>query len=174
MKSPLTHLILVSILCTLSLIGYGIWYATITAKSALATTLQEQIDIKIGNINRLNTTRTALADSASDEAMIQNYFVPETGVVAFIDSLETRGRVQGATVSVLSVAKSGTLHPILEFSLSIKGTFDAVMRTIGTIEYAPYAISVSTVSITQSEENSWSADMKILVGSRQASTAPSL
>lgn len=175
MKSPFIHLVLVSLLCVLSLVGYSTWYATITAKSARATLLQDTIDTKVKNIYRLNTTKTVLADSADDELMVQRYFVPETGVVAFIDSLESRGRSRGASVSVRSVSTSGGApHPALEFSISIAGTFDAVMRTIGSIEYAPYAISISNVSITQEEKGNWYADMKLLVGSRPASTATTL
>lgn len=171
MKSPYIHLILALVVCVLSLIGYGVWYTTITTKSATATTLQTRIDTKLGNISRLNMTRNALADMASDEMLVQNYFVSETGVVTFIDGLETRGRAQGTIINVLSVSTGGTLtQPTLEFALSIIGTFDAVMRTIGAIEYAPYAISVSTVSIGQDAKNSWHADVKLLVGSRVART----
>jgi hypothetical protein len=172
MKSPLIHLILALLVCIAALIGYGVWYATIVDMSTSVATLQNQIDTKIEAVSRVTTTQAALAGIAGDEAVVQSYFVPETGVVAFIDDLEARGHSQGTTVSVLSVSTGGVpAQPTLVFSLSVKGTFDAVMRTVGAIEYAPYAISISALSVGQDDKNSWYANLKLLVGSSATSTA---
>lgn len=174
MKSPVTHLMLMSGVCVVALIGYGAWYTSIAAKSAAVTALQDQIDAKTETVSRITTTRATLSEIADDEAVVQSHFVSETGVVAFIDSLETRGRLLGATVSVLSVAAGKTASkPTLAFALSVKGTFDAVMRTVGAIEYAPYAISISSLSIGQEDENSWDATLDLLVGSVSATVATS-
>ncbi len=174
MKSPFTHLIVMSLICVAVLAGYGAWYAVIVAKSASVAALQDDIDTKTESVSLMSTARAALSEIADDEATVQSYFVPETGVVAFIDSLEARGRLLGATVDVLSVSAGKTLSkPTLAFALSIEGTFDAVMRTVGAIEYAPYAISVSTFSIGQGEKQRWRASLNLLVGSVAATTATS-
>jgi hypothetical protein len=172
MKSPLLHLILALIVCVAALAGYWVWYTAISAKSTEVTILQNQIDAKTESVARMATARTALAEIASDEAMVRSYFVPETGVVSFIDNLQARGRSLGAAVSVLSVSTGGTsAQPTLTFALVIKGTFDALMRTIGAIEYAPYAISISNLSIDHELKTSWSANLRLVVGSRAADTA---
>jgi hypothetical protein len=105
---------------------------------------------------------------------VQHYFISETGVVAFIDNLEALGRVSGAAaIKVLSVSTGDvSAQPTFTFSLSIKGTFDAVMRTIGAIEYAPYAISISSLSIGQDAKNDWHANLTFLVGASTTSTPP--
>lgn len=170
MKSPLLHLISALVVCVMIFIGYGVWYAVLADKSAAAGALQSQIDTKTETAARMATTRTAFAEITNDEAIVQSYFVPETGVVAFIDSIETRGRTIGASVNVLSVSTGGTSEqPTLVFTLFIKGTFDAVLRTIGAIEYAPYAISISTLSIDQDTKNAWHANLTLSVGSRAIS-----
>ena len=51
------------------------------------------------------------------------------------------------------------------------------MSTIGAIEYAPYDLTISSLSVTQGTENGWHANLNILVGSVSAtqfatSTAP--
>ena len=87
-------------------------------------------------------------------------------MVAFIDTLEGRGRSLGATVNVLSVSTGGdSAHPTLELTLSIKGSFDAVMRTVGSIEYAPYAISISSLLVGKDVKESWMANLKMRVAS---------
>lgn len=166
MKSSFIHLMLAFVACVATLVGYWFWYADIAAKSVAVTALQSQIDAKTKTTNRMATTRAALAEISSDEAVVQNYFVPETGVVTFINDLENLGRSLGAVISILSVSTGGVpAQPTLELALSIKGTFDAVMRTVGAIESLPYAISISTLSVAQDTKNIWSADLKLIVGS---------
>ena len=166
MKSAFTHLALSLTVCIAVLVGYGFWYAAVAEKSAMVTILQGQIDAKSEAVSRMATTRAALAEIAGDETAVQSYFVPETAVVAFIDGLESRARSLGATLDVLSVATGGaSARPTLAFSIVIKGAFDAVMRAVGAIEYAPYAISVSDLSIGQDDKKNWSANLKLLVAS---------
>ncbi len=175
MKSPFIHLILSIVISALALAGYGAWYATVSAKSASATVLQDRIDIKTEAVSRMATTRAAFTEIAGDEAAVQSYFVPETSVVSFIDGLEARGRSLGTAISVLSVStETVSSQPMLAFDLSIKGTFDAVMRTVGVIEYAPYAISIVAFSTGYDKKNSlWSANLKLRVGSVPGKTATS-
>lgn len=166
MKSPFSHIMIAAVVCIAAIAGYGMWYAAISAKSASVAALQNQIDTKTETVNRIAAARATLANVASDESVVQNYFVPEAGVVSFIDALETSGKTLGATVSVLSVGTSGTpAKPLLELTLSAKGTFDAVMRTVGAIEYAPYDLSISSLAVVQDDKNIWHADLKVTVGS---------
>jgi len=166
MKSSLTHLTLALLICAGSAVGFWFWYTSIVEKSIEATILQGQINAKSGAISRITTARTVFAEIENDEAAVQSYFVPETGVVAFIDTLEGRGRSLGATVNVLSVSTGGdSAHPTLELTLSIKGSFDAVMRTVGSIEYAPYAISISSLLVGKDVKESWMANLKMRVAS---------
>ena len=160
--------------CVITIVGYGFWYAAIEAKSAAVAELKNEVTVKNENADRVASARASLAELAGSEALIQGYFVPETGVVAFINNLEARGRKQGATVSVLSVSTgaSAAKTPLtLSFALMITGSFDAVMRTIGVIEYAPYDLSISVLAITHEGKNGWRANLTILVGSAPASVA---
>src|SRR5207237_1678 len=92
---------------------------------------------------------------------------PETGVVAFISELEALARGQATSMKVLSVSTgSEAEQPMLLLSVAIEGTFDAVMRTIGAIEYAPYDLALSKISLAKSDgEGVWHADLALTVGS---------
>lgn len=167
MKSTLSQLIVAACISIASLVGYGIWHTVLSAKTAEVANLEGAILTKTEKANRLAATRTMLADIAGDEAAIREYFVPETGVVAFIDSLESHGRTLGGAVSVSSVSVDNTpTLPLLTLSLSIKGTFDSVMRTIGAIEYVPHALSISEIALIQDDKNKWQANLVFVVGSR--------
>ncbi len=166
MKSPLIHLIGALVLCTVSFVGYGVWYATIADKSAAVADLENQITIKTDTASRIASTRAALAEISGDEATVRSYFIPETGIVAFIDSLQSQGQAHGAAVSVLSVSSGDTpAHPTFIFAITIKGSFNSVMNTVGAIEYLPYALSISSLSLGQDSKNSWHAALNLLVSS---------
>lgn len=174
MKSSFFHLVIWLSVCVVALVGYGFWYATISNKSAAVAELQNQIDTKTETSGRIASARMALAEIAGDEVAVQSYFVPETEVVPFIVILEEHARAQKATMKVLSVSVSDTAeHPTLVLSLTISGTFDAVMRTIGAIEYAPFDLSISKLSVAKDEKNIWEAGLELLVGSVPTSAATS-
>lgn len=166
MRSPSTHLVLALVAAFAAVSGYGAWFYGISQKSSDVASLQNQISTESENINRIAAARAALTEIAGDEAKVQSYFVPETEVVAFINALEARGLAQKATVGVLSVSTGGIpAQPTLLLALTIKGTFDAVMRTVGAIEYAPYDVSISTLGVQQDAKNSWYANLTLTVGS---------
>lgn len=166
MKSFKTHTFIVPAICVLAIVGYSMWYIAVEHKSAVVAGLQNRINEKKNTASRIASARTALSEITGNEEVIQNYFVKEEGVVAFIDDIETRGRLQKASVSVLSVKKeSATSRLALAFTISINGTFDSVMRTIGAIEYAPYDITIESLSVGQDDKNVWHAEAKLLVGS---------
>ncbi|HUY62582.1 MAG TPA: hypothetical protein VMV50_02225 [Candidatus Paceibacterota bacterium] len=174
MKSALFQLTIALIVCGLAAIGYGVWFAAVSAKSATVADLQSQIDVKSQTASRIASARVALAEIAGDEAALQNYFVSETGVVSFIDDLQARGQAQGASVNVLSVsAGTGGTHPTLTLTLTVTGAFSAVMQTIGSIEFAPYDLVITTLSVNKDATKTWRADMNITVGAATASAATS-
>lgn len=174
MKPPFIHAVLACLVCGAALVGYRVWYGIIEEKSAVVAALENQITSHLEAESSITVAQTSLAQIAEYENSIQNYFVPETNIALFNDNLEMQGKAQGATVTVLSVAKSGTtLRPMLALALSIQGTFDAVMRTIGVIEYAPYAVTITGLSLQHAEEKLWHANLNLNVGSVSTAIATS-
>jgi len=174
MKSSFLQLAIAIIFLCFFLVGYGFLYSTISSKSATLASLDSQIAEKTRLAKRTSSAQSELAGIEDAETAVQSYFVPETGVVSFIDGLEAQGKTQGSTINVLSVS-SGTANgrPIFLLALTVHGTFDAVMRTVGTIEYAPYDLSIPQLSLVQDDKNSWHADLSLTVGSMSTATSTS-
>lgn len=169
MKSSLVTCAVAAAVGLLACAGYGLWYRAVAAKSAAVADLEHQITTTLQTAKRLTAVRATLAQITADEMLVRNYFVPQTEVVSFINDLEARGSALKAAVHVASVSTGGTtVRPTLEFAISVNGSFDAVMRTIGAIEYAPYALSVKQLSFRRGATNDWYADMHIGVESVSA------
>ena len=111
MKSALLHFSIALVASILALSGFGVWYAVIANKSTTVADLQYQIDAKTEMASRATSARAAMDEIASDESIVQSYFIPKTGVVTFINALEEQGKEQGTVVNVLSVSTGGTSAP---------------------------------------------------------------
>lgn len=174
MSPYLRHLALALVALCLALVSYGLTYRALSERSAAVADLKGQVDGKAAMARRIASARAALSQIAGDESALQSHFVSATGVVLFINRLEEYGKRQGAEVAVSSVSAGGTREqPSFLFTVAITGTFDAVMRTIGMIEYAPYHIAISQVSATKADQG-WAANLEFRVGSLApaTSTAP--
>ncbi len=173
MKSPAAHFFITVIACVLALFACRWWYTDVETKSVDVANLQQQIYSETQTAGIVGAARAEIARISSDEVTLQNYFVPQTGVVSFINFLEGEGRSQGSSVKILSVSPGTGTPPTLVLKFTIGGTFDAVMRTVGTIEYSQYDLYVSQFSVTQDGTNSWNANVGLVVGSINLQTATS-
>lgn len=171
MKSNVYHLLVAVVVALAAFAGYEFWYSAVAAKSAVVAGLQSRVIARAETADRAAAARAISADIAIDEAVVRNYFLPETGVVAFIDSLESQGKVIGVSVQVLSVSATTAGRPAFVVSLTCKGTFDAVMRAVGAIEFAPYDLSLSGFSLMQDAPDTWHADLKLRIGSAATATS---
>jgi hypothetical protein len=173
MKSSLFTLLTILGTTLILLLGYGAWYSVVAAKSAAVAALEGEIRTKTDTGRRIAAARETLAELAGDERLIQHYFVSESAIVDFINYLEARGPALATEVDVASVATGeDKTRPTLLVTLAIRGAFDAVMRTIGSVEYAPYDLSITGLIVTH-ELETWRAEMKLVVGSVPVAAATS-
>ena len=141
MKKQFIPLIGALILLVVVITAYGFWYSVVTAESAQADALAAQIETQSDATAKLAQAKSETAQLSSQEATIDQYFVATNDVVPFLTQLQSTGKFLGANVQVESVAANpATPYGQLNLALSITGTFDAVARTIGSIEYGPYWI----------------------------------
>lgn len=173
MRSSLIRLVLAFAIFGASIGAYFFLYSLISDKSLTVASLEQQINDQTATTERVAAARAALAEIAGDEAVVQSYFVPEAGVVSFINSLESIGSSLGTQVSINSVSASGAgSRAQLALSLSVGGSFDGVMRTLGAIEYAPYDLSVTNIAVS-GDAKGWRGTANLIVGS-SASSSPAL
>lgn len=169
MKTPLLHILIACSVLVAVFIGQGFWYSVVAKKSSAVAELQGQINKRSETAGRIASSRAELAKIANDEIIVRSYFVSENDIVAFIDGLQTRGLSQGTVVKVLSVSVAGTnARPTLSLAVTVTGAFDAIMRTVGSIEYAPYDISISKLSVMKGDKKTWLANLELIVGSVHA------
>jgi len=164
MSKPLLHLVIALVLLAATAAAYVFWYLHVSGTRAEVTTLKAEagaIEVEAAGIS---SARAALSKLAAAEAFFGSYFVSTTSVVSFLEDLEATGEELGSTIEVVSVTPDSGAR--LSVALRASGSFAAAMRTIGAVEYGPYDLVVTdlTVDTNASSEGAWTATGAISVG----------
>lgn len=171
MKTRTLIQLIVAGLLFLGAVGaYLAWYATVGKLSASADALSVQIQEKGQDSARIRSAKEALESLVADEEAMRAYLVQQANIVSFLSAIEDTGTGLGSSVEVVSVSaeSKGETNSIL-LSLKITGSFDAVLRTIGAIEYGPYDSSVESVTLdTVAGETAgvWTAAASFSIGTQ--------
>lgn len=160
---------------------YGFGYYELTKLTQRGQTLATEIEQKNTELTGAARARSALVTLEQDELLLKQYSVGKTEVVPFLEELQKVGKPLGASVEVVSVTdEKNAGHARIGLSLLITGSFDSVVRTLGTIEYGPYdAVVTNVVLDTAPTEQKvtgpkvWRAATTLSVGARTASSTPS-
>jgi hypothetical protein len=173
MKKPLAQIILTAILLVVAIGAYGTWFIQVDSENAKARALAQEIQTKSQDASRIAEAKAALAALAINENSVSTHFV-SAKVVPFLGGIESTGAALKSKVNVVSVGAApvdaGQGH--LNLSVQITGTFDSVLRTLGAIEYAPYDIHITNLTLDTSAPGIWSAAASFSVGTGPASSTP--
>lgn len=171
MKNPLMHLVFALIALVIASGAYGVWFVMVDTENAKARSLASDIQTKSQDAARIAEAKAALAALTAKEDSISMHFISANDVVPFLGSLEQTGTALGSKVHVVSVGadnpKPGA-QGHLTLSVQITGTFDAVLRTLGSLEYSPYYITLTNLTLDTAGENAWSAATTFSVGTGPA------
>lgn len=178
MSRSLVHLLIALAVLGGTLIAYGIAYQGLGKLSASVAATTEEVAAKKENASAAALAEEELKRLTIEEDAIRAYYVIPDDIVTFLEELQAKGTTLGTTVTVESVSANTAPRPHLDLSLNVTGTFDAVVRTVGAIEYSPYDLIVSnlTLDIAGAAEGDepgvirWTAGMKLMVGT--ASSTP--
>lgn len=176
-KNPLIHVGVAFALIFVAGGAYAFANYALGTRSARSAALLAEISQMRGEKEAGEEAKRALANADAERAAIRGYFVEPEGVVGFLESVEDTARALGADVTVGSVTE--VLNPTqhLTLALKIEGSFTAVMRTIGALEYGPRdivttALTLDTDSGPEGATGAWRATMTMDVGARNLKPKP--
>lgn len=155
-----TRLFIVPIILTLLLIvgvaGTVLAYKELTRIQTASVQISEEIAHQTAQEERTARVRSRLEQLGHDEELIQSHLVAVDDVVPFLQHIEGVGSDNGALLEVVSVSNTAS-EGYVRISIKVNGTFSAVMRTLGALEYDSYAISINSISIDKRDVDMWEA-----------------
>ena len=176
-RTPYIHLIVVSLFLAVAVGAYVLWYGHVRGLSAQAAELSAQLQTLGDAGGRASSVRREVEEVTRQEAEVYRRFVGGDTIVTYLEAVEATGNGLGADVTVVSVANAPARagHPAeLQMALRIAGSFDAVMRTLGAIEYQAYDTTLANVALDTPTGENWTAAATFLVGTPPAATSTPL
>jgi len=170
---PYLHIILAGLALFIVLSAYGVWWSEVSSRSAEAAQIRQEIQA-LGDTGGLNSSiRRALEELSMQEAELYRHFVGDDTIVQYLEEIETTAESLGASVEVVAVGDAKDASRV-SVSLRIIGSFDAVMRTLGAIEYQQYDTTLATLTLDTppSEGTNWTAAATFLVGKLPQAPSP--
>lgn len=176
MKSTYFHLGITAALLIVVLIVYGVWYHALGSLRAHVAALSAEVAMKNQSGALAIVAEKELERRAAHEKAIQAYFVSPEDIVSFLESLQSIGASLGAKVNVLSVSSHTVPRQHLVLSVRVSGSFDAVMRTVGAIEYSAHDIMINGLSLdtspaTEKTAAGWVAALTLYVGTASSTAS---
>jgi hypothetical protein len=159
-----------------ALLAYGFAYHVLGTVSATVTALANEVAAKKENASAAALAEEELERVTFEEDQIRAYFVVTDDIVSFLEGLQAKGKSLSTNVTVVSVSANPVPRPHLDLVLRIEGTFDAVARSIGAIEYSPYDLVVTNLTLDSVQnpdgtQGTWTANMKMQVGTASSTPA---
>ncbi len=176
MNRPAIHLFIALGILAAACVGYGVAYHALGTLSASVAALTDEVAAKKESASAEALAAQELDRLALEEMRIRDYFVAPDNIVSFLETLQAKGVALGSVVTVVSVSAVPTPRPHLDLSLRVDGSFDVVMRTIGSIEHSPHDITVTSLVLdvidTEAADapSGWTATMKMDVGTATSTT----
>ncbi|HYE22886.1 MAG TPA: hypothetical protein VEA92_00325 [Candidatus Paceibacterota bacterium] len=171
-NAVLTQLSIAALFLIASVAAYVFSYLHVEGIGSRIVSAETEAQQKNAELMNIHEAQSALSVLTESEARIKGYFVPATAAVSFLESVGTAGDAFGADVSVVSVNEdtAETGRTMLSLALQVRGSFEAVMRTVGTLEFAPYDITLTNISLdaTDAEGAAWTAAANFTVGTELA------
>ena len=159
-RTPYIHAGVAVVLTLVLALAYWFLLSHTRSLASQARSLSAQIASASGTQPSGSTVRDMRTALEADEAFLAERFVPEGGIVDFLETLEAAGEREGAVVQVVSV--SDAENGRIEIALSLDGSFSSVMAAAGTIEHGPYASATKSLTL-EAVEGGWSAKYLLIV-----------
>jgi len=140
------HCIVSLVVFLLAAGAYAFFQYHVMQEARRSADLAHKIDATVKSAVRAAETSDTLEALAADEAAIQSYYVTPDQIVPFLERIEETGRSIGSAVEVTSVSDKPGSDGRITLSLRIIGSFDAVLRTLGAIEYGPYDSRIASLT----------------------------
>lgn len=176
MKRSIFQLVIAFCLLVIVAAVYYFWRQEIITTDVRAAELTATLSAGAATSATASMAARELPALTEAETTIDSYMVRPDDIVSFLEHIQSIGGQLGTTVTIASVSSATKPKPHLTLQLKLQGPFDSVLRTIGAIEYSPYDITTTSLSLdSAAKENpdTWLATVTFSVGTTNAKTTTS-
>lgn len=171
MRKKTKELLVIVVLLNLAAAGwYGFLLLEVKTSNENFSRFSELIETATAEGNTVHAKKELAANTGSLREKLESRLIAKEGAVDFIELLERVGNDVGARVSIESVSASevagASFAEELRLAFTATGSWGAVTRFIGLLEFLPYRASIQHVTIAQGgegNEKAWRARVSLSV-----------
>jgi hypothetical protein len=139
----------ISAFCSVALSLFFLY--SIYDKSASLTLLEENLAAAEQQQNGSVAMKHLLSDTKEERTKLETYFIGKDGIVSFIESVESLGKLVNAKVSVNSIGvdqgNGGNMFEYVTMNATAEGNFSNLFWFLSLVEHMPLKLEVSKVSL---------------------------
>ncbi len=179
MKKDFTSLILTTSIFLTVALGASIIYFFKIIQNENMYIFQVENTLYEKNINKNNAEdlRDKFTEMAAIDKQVSSYFVDQSKINLFINYLEELGSKNDANLTVESVDTPAGKSNTISVKVSIKGSFNHIMKVLSLLENSPFYVDITQSFINKeivdttdkeaSTTSNWQADVSFSVLSNQ-------
>ena len=140
--------------------GYGFVFWKIRSQNKHISTLLNEAEQDVKKDESLRLIKASLGENKDFLSHINSYFIPNEGVVGFIDTLESYGKQIGVDVTIGSVSvepdsqNKEDFKELLRLKVEAIGSWNNLVSYLLTLENLPYSVRIDQVSYVLNSSNS--------------------
>ena len=148
-----TYLSITIFLCIVMIGAYATLHFFLNKKMRLASENESRILLLQAKDEDVSAQKKLIDETKEKIQVLNNYFIPEEGVVDFLETIESLDAVTGTDTEIATVnvkeATDGKGKTVLYVALETVGTFTQVFHLLSLVEDVPYEIDMQDVSLSR-------------------------
>jgi len=155
-KTELLFIIFITTFILISLAYYFVYFDILKTKEE-SVELNNALLKEKSRKSEYDSIRKNIKSTLDDHNRIVSIFIPQEGVVDFIQLLESLGKESGLSISTETVGSvasedlSASNKEIISISLKTEGSFNANQAFLNYLENLPYKISITDLTFSYSD-----------------------
>lgn len=152
LNSPKQAIILFSVLIIVLLGLHYVVYRFVRQSDMVVSGLQAEVGLLRAQVAEFS--KSSPSDMKNLAQSVMSHFISRTGVAAFIESLERKGKAEGVSVVLRSVDvetlgdEAVTDKEKIRFRFETRGSWSNTMNYLNYIEHLPYKVDLRGLSFS--------------------------
>lgn len=132
----------------LALAGTGLFAHQIFKKASQAKELSASVERSRGEEKNINAIARALQETERSREKLGEYYLKKSGIVFFIERLESMGKNAGLKTIVQNVSVPEK-SAILSIGVDTEGSFEDTFYFLSLLEKLPYKLAIESVTMRE-------------------------
>lgn len=171
-SKTIRSVVIFTLMLVFVIVAYTLLFGEIGATNRAISIKEDSISQASEQESKLDDLLISVEETQEKRDALQKYILTDSGIVAFLEGIESLERQTSAAIEVRSIEKkvNENLAFIEELSIDInvEGSWKGVYHTFLLLETLPYKVKITRLQFNESSDNdtgayAWRGDFRLLI-----------